>query len=305
MFTKIVATDLLQLCAAHRPRLRATALAVAVGTIFCAPASADEMPRDARWFVDLIRDNNGKSFCILETEKMADVAGAVKRLADSHHLGDAVTTPQTIQILAEAYPCSKSANARNVEVPPKGEFAAIVTKPTIDIMRTLVGTKGIENDSLIVKIKANAGDYQPPVFFALAQLLFKRGEVDDAIFWFNAGRLRGNFDALRCADVSARGAISVLISQMPDDLRKAQFADIGRLKNTVANVVQWDEATPHNYDQRWINLHGMGAMRKGLGDVTQNDEPLSLPKESWDTLAKQSREDFRQGFEKAITELKK
>ena len=86
------------------------------------------------------------------------------------------------------------------------------------------------------------------------------------LFWLNAGRVRGMFDAARCTDISARSAVSLLISQMPRELIKAQFDDSDRMKETLERVLQWDEKrTPDTYDHRWINLHGMDSMTASLG----------------------------------------
>ena len=182
---------------------------------------------------------------------------------------------------------------KTVVVPPTGEYGTIDTTQTIALMRTLGATSGHENDALVDGIKARADTHPPPVFFALAQLLYQRGDLDDSIFWFNAGRLRASYDAMRCADISARSAVPALVMQIPVELRKAQFGDPDKLRTIITKVIAWDEATPHNYDHRWINLHGLQAFGGGTA-------PLSVPQDKWDGLARQVREDYRKGLEEAI-----
>jgi hypothetical protein len=275
-------------------------LLTAVECIAPSVVVAAESANEAQWFAGVINTYNNKSFCVPAAMQLLDVAKALQQYTQSHQASDTLTTPQTVQILAQLYPCQASSPAKNVMVMPTGEYATIDTRQSIALMRTLGATSGHENDSIVDNIKAHADAHPPPVLFAMARLLYQRGDVEDAIFWFNAGRLRGNFDALRCTDISARSAIPALVAQTPVELRKAQFADVQRLRAIVAKAISWDEATPHNYDQRWINPHGMEAMKKGLGDTNPSSSPLSVPQEKWDGLAKQAREDYRKGLEEAI-----
>lgn len=275
-------------------------LLTAAESIAPSVVAAAEPVNQGQWFAGVIKTYNNRSFCVPGTMHLLDVAKALQQYAQSHQASDTLTTPQTVQILAQLYPCQASSPAKNVVVLPTGEYATIDTRQAVALMRTLAATSGHENDSTVENIKAHSDAYPPPVFFALARLLYQRGDVDDAIFWFNAGRVRGNFDALRCTDISARSAIPALVAQIPMELRKAQFADTQKLRAIVAKAMSWDEATPHNYDQRWINLHGMEAMKKGLGDTGPSSSPLSVPQESWDGLARQAREDYRKGLEEAI-----
>jgi WD40 repeat protein len=193
----------------------------------------------------------------------------------------------------------------NVTIVPKGEYAAIDTKPIEATMLKLRNTVGHENDDLIHDIEQHSDKYAPPVFFVLADLLYRQGNLPDAIFWFNAGRLRAEFDAARCADVSARDAVSVLVMETPVDLRKAQFNNVDQLRSIIQKVIQWDATTPYNYDYRWINLHGMNAMESGLGQTVASSQPLSLPESTWTGLAKKNREDYAKGLEEAVAQVEK
>jgi hypothetical protein len=83
---------------------------------------------------------------------------------------------------------------------PTGEYASINMKPMITILQKLQSTSGHENDALLEDIEQNAGNYVPPVLMALGVIRFRQSKIEDAIFWFNAGRLRAMFDAARCTD---------------------------------------------------------------------------------------------------------
>ena len=213
-----------------------------------------------------------------------------------------LTAPIAIQILAQLYPCKDSSTtAANAGVPKTGEDTAPVGMETIDVMRTLQKTTGHENDDVLEKIRTHADAYPPPVLFGLARVLYRRGDVDEGIFWFNAGRLRGNFDAWRSTDVvSARATMVAMSREMPIELRKAQFADLQKLRGIVTKVIAWDETTPRNYDRRWIDFHGVAANKSGPGTGKPPVSPGTIAPEKWDELAKQVREEYRKDLEVSI-----
>jgi hypothetical protein len=260
-----------------------------------APTSAGQ------WFVGVITTYNNKSFCIPGTVRVVDVAQAVAQYTRSHQASGQLTAPRAIEILAQLYPCNGVSTADNAAVPKPDEAAAPVGMQTIDVMRTLQNTSGHENDGVLDQIKRHSDSYPPPVLFGLARVLYRQGDVDGAIFWFNAGRLRGNFDAWRSTDVvGGRAAMIALSRQMPIELRKAQFADLPKLRGIVSKVIAWDETTPRNYDRRWIDFHGVVADKTGPGDGKPPVAAATIAPEKWDDLAKQVREEYRQDLEKSI-----
>ncbi|WP_079214552.1 hypothetical protein [Herbaspirillum robiniae] len=129
-------------------------------------------------------------------------------------------------------------------------------------------------------------------------MLYQQGKTDEAIFWLSAARLRANYDALRCADASARPAARAIMSVVPRELLRTQFDDLPKLRRIVDEVVRWDEATPHNYDQRWINLHGDETDAGAAGNA-----PQSLPHGEWPALAAKARADYVASLDAAIREI--
>jgi hypothetical protein len=84
------------------------------------------------------------------------------------------------------------------------------------------------------------------------------------------------------------------------------FQDVGKLDALITRVVEFDRKTPHNYDHRWINLHGMDAMIMSLSpDASPTASPLSLPAEQWDAIAEKTRTDYLSGFHDALKSLPK
>jgi len=196
---------------------------------------------------------------------------------------------------------------QTIMVQPKGVFARIDTSRTRKAIEDMASKDHRRASRAIEKIIADPGKFQPPAFFALAASLYKEGRAEEAIFWLNAGRVRARFDANRCADASARQAVRVLSMQIPADLIKEQFKDLDHLRSLVVKAIEWDRATPYDYDHRWINLHGMGAMMSGLEDEAGKDrEPVetSLPEEQWPAIVEQTREEYLRGFDEVIAELR-
>lgn len=199
------------------------------------------------------------------------------------------------------------ANAESIPVAPNGEYAQINTRKGIDAIQTLIKGSAAEKQEVIARVTAQPQNFEPPVFYALAQALFQSGKKDEAAFWFYAGQLRGRFDANRCADISARQAVTVLNQTYGTPINQYTFQDIPKLEALVLKVIAWDKSTPYNYDHRWINLHGMNAMISGLSpkDASVQTAAVSLPKEQWPAIAEKTRNDYLSAFKQAMESLKK
>lgn len=193
-----------------------------------------------------------------------------------------------------------TANQVNIKVHPQGEYATVDNKPIAQTIHLLATTTGDQSDALIAQIESHSGDYAPPVLFMLSVVLYQHRFLDDATFWYNAARVRASFDAARCADVTARGAVMKLMSQVPVPLRRAQFDDTEKLHDIAQRAVKWDETTPYHYDYRWINLSGMNAVASGMGNTDVLNRPMTLPQEQWVALATRVRLEYLASMEIAI-----
>ncbi len=194
--------------------------------------------------------------------------------------------------------------ADTIVVAPAGEYAPIDTRlarATIEILQK--GTAK-EKQKAIEEVQAHPENYAPPVFYLLSAVLLDSGKKDEAAFWFYAGQLRARFDANRCADESAAGAVGILNDEFGPAINSYTFRDIPKLEALIPKVVEWDRKTPHNYDRRWINLHGMGATISGLSGGQKGEQPLSLPEEKWDEIAENTRTNYLEDFKEAMVRLK-
>jgi hypothetical protein len=214
------------------------------------------------------------------------------------------TAPAPLAAQAAAKP-----PGRQAPIPATGEYASIDVRLLNDSVRILETGDASARKAKAVEISASPEQFAPPVFYSLSNVLFEEGQKDEAMFWFYAGQLRAGFDAMRCTDVSARQAVDVLNQRYGPPINKYAFQDLDKLEAVVQKAVEWDRETPHEYDQRWINLHGMGAVRAGMqrnsGNVRRaSPRPLSVDEGRWERLAEQRRVEYLKGFHEALAELK-
>ena len=197
-------------------------------------------------------------------------------------------------------PAAVPAQTRTLE--PSGEYANIDTRVAREAIEALSSGAPDRQARTIAAVTAAPEKYAPPVFYALSRTLFEQDKKDEAAFWFYAGQLRARFDANRCADASARQAVSVLNREYGGPVNKHAMQDLAKLEKIVGRAVAWDRATAHDYDHRWINLHGMGAVLSAKEGA--KPAPLSLPQQDWPAIADKTRRDYLSGFRKAMERMK-
>lgn len=185
----------------------------------------------------------------------------------------------------------------------KGVYAEIDTTQSKEAIISLSNKREEKVANTISAIKANPENYAPPVLYELSRTLFSLDQKDEASFWYYAGQLRARFDANRCADISARQAVAVLNQEYGTPINQYAFQDLNKLESLIHRVVEWDRSTPHNYDHRWINLHGLEATLSAMGEESDN-KPLSLPAEQWETIAENTRKKHLENLEEVLLQAK-
>jgi hypothetical protein len=193
--------------------------------------------------------------------------------------------------------------SEEIVLPRKGEYKNIDVKLQNDAIDTLIRGSQKDKEYTTNLIMTSPEKYAPPVFYVLSSVLFHENKKDEAAFWFYAGQLRGRFDANRCADISAREAIAVLNQKYGPEINQYTFQDLPKLKALVPKVVEWDKKTPHKYDHRWINLHGMDAVNASLDNSEGKRDVMSLPKDEWDKIAEKTRANYLSSFNEMMEQL--
>lgn len=265
-----------------------------------ASVSTAAVPNETQQFLALVTTYRGKAFCAPSTATIGDAIKVVSQSVKSHpEWQGRYSDQQALQALADAYPCTVSLDTpisqlggRKLLTTPGGEYATIDTKPDIAIIQQLRTGVPTENADLAAQVTRASGHYSPPVLFALAEWYYKRGQIDDALFWLNAAGLRGLFDAKICTDTSAQSAIAELSQTMPPDLFRQQWQDPARIKRIVDRVIDWDTKTTADYDHRWISLHGLKAVNSGLG-LSIAPGALTLPQAQWHDIGEKNRQNYR------------
>ena len=209
---------------------------------------------------------------------------------------------------AASQPEEKIGHLEKVSLSADNPYAKIDLKDNNEAMDVLIGSDPELKAAKADEVLAHPEKYNPPVLYMLSYVLFQQGRKDEAMFWFYAGQLRGRFDANRCADISARSAVAALNQKIGPYVNPYAFQDIDKLKATVAKVMEWDKATPHLYDHRWVNLHGMESMNwalKSLGGAKLDPAPvMSLPESEWEDIHRKTQEEYMSGFKEALEILK-
>ncbi len=145
------------------------------------------------------------------------------------------------------------------------------------------------------RILNNPNFYNPPVLYAVSHELFIQDKKDEAMYWFYIAQLRARYDSNLCLDDSAKQAVSILNNYYGPDINKYAFLDIEKLEKTVAKVVDFVKTNDVNYDQRWINLHGMGAVLTNFDGQTESKE-ISEPKEKWLAIKAKTIDEYYNAF---------
>lgn len=156
---------------------------------------------------------------------------------------------------------------------------------------------GVRPEGLFKHILAHPENYSPAVMLVLADKLYEADRRTEAMFWHYAGLLRGQYDANRCADESVQAALDIMARKFGAGIRRYAREQLPTFRQIIAHVIQFEYDTPHKYDHRWINLHGMQAARAVKaaqnGISLRDDRPLSVPQDDWPRIHRATVEAYR------------
>ena len=211
-----------------------------------------------------------------------------------------------VTVLAQAHtlePLPAGISSGQVLV-PQGVYAHIETRQTQEMLQLLSQGTAVQQQVALDRVRAAPERFQPPVLYAMSQVLFKAKLFNEAAFWFYAGQLRARFDANRCADPTARQAVDALNQTYGAPINRYLFQDLDQAEDLISNVVAWDRKTPYDYDPHWINLHGMQAVQAARDPQSagaRTAASLSQPPSEWAAIAERTRAKYLKSFQDAIT----
>ena len=186
-------------------------------------------------------------------------------------------------------------------VPLKGVYKEINTTREMKAISTFMKGTDEQKEQLANSIQEHPERYAPAVFFHLSRYLFEQEEEDDAIFWLYAARVRTWYDIKRCTDQSVGDSVEVLNGQLPPLLRLIQFEDLANAKRLMKKAIAWDRKTPHEYDARWIALHGIRASLPAAAGGKEST--LTVPAEQWEDLAEKNRKEYHKDWLESLQTL--
>jgi hypothetical protein len=159
---------------------------------------------------------------------------------------------------------------------PRGVYAGINLQPAQQMLQRLQSAAGGTRRPAMREVIKDAGAHIPPVLYALANALAE-DDPDDAVFWYQVGRIRAVYDSLRCKDATARAGVVVIGRGLSVRLRHSMFYQRNQLVDIAQKAIEWDKKNPRGYDQRWIALYGKVA----AGSPGTDPNEVFVPESEW------------------------
>jgi len=165
----------------------------------------------------------------------------------------------------------------------RGAYASIDMRGTDELLGRLRQAYGSDKRVAMREVAGRPAIVMPPVFYALGSALAEE-RPEDAVYWYQCGRIRAVYDALRCRDKTARNALNIVRRLLSPELQKEMFYRRDRLVRLAEKAVAWDLDTPRSYDQRWPALYGDAAK------TSDGSEDLQVPESEWPEVLKHVHE---------------
>lgn len=191
------------------------------------------------------------------------------------------------------------APAATLAANPRGVYATIDLRRSDEMVRRLGVPYGSDRRAAIKGVVNDPSAYMPPVLYALANAL-SEDHSEEAIFWYQVGRMRAVYDSLRCKDYSARGGVTVIGQTLNLELRRSMFYRRDRLVGIAQRAIDWDTKNPPKYDHRWISLYGKVA---ATSDGANPDE-VTVPESEWPAILKRVHDTHLKSVEDFANEKK-
>jgi hypothetical protein len=179
-----------------------------------------------------------------------------------------------------------------IEVKPTGIYATIDDDRQNQMMQRLYdpATRATAVDTIF----NNITDYNPPVMYLFSQALYLNGEKQPAVEWYLYAQLNALYDANRCADNSAKQAVTILESKTFPVLKDYILQHKESYVQTVDKVILLFSKLAPTYDHRWINLHGINSFTGVFDDKPDTTAVLSVDRLLWPKIKEETIQQFRE-----------
>lgn len=152
-----------------------------------------------------------------------------------------------------------------------------------------------ENGKIIPQLVANSNVLPPPYLYELSRRLWPT-DKSASMEWLAIGMARARYDALRCADKTARQGIQFLPMIAPDVIKgleqdRKAFGEAGKHALTKSDLFV-DAVSP-----MWICMHGMGAINSALQGKKLAESEWLVPASEWAALREGVYKDLSRYFD--------
>jgi len=187
--------------------------------------------------------------------------------------------------------------AETIVVPTVGQYSTIDTSIDIQLIEDLKSADSTKKEKALKEIIDNLNKHNPVVACLAGNIIFKEKDKFTGLRLYFIGRLRVTYDILRCADKTVQDTLQVIDEMFGPDFLNYINSNEPDYKRANIEAIDFFESNDELYDQRWINLRGMAAVREGVsGKPSEN--PLSVPKLEWQEIKKKIVESYRKTFPK-------
>lgn len=189
--------------------------------------------------------------------------------------------------------------SETVVVAPTGVYKEIDTSADNLLIQRLNSENTAVSKNAFDSVMTSLDSHNPIVLCVAGRYQFLGGAPFQGIKLYLIGRLRVIYDTRRCTDPTVGDTVQVLDQQLFPTFQ--EWVNSNKAEYIKANLeaISYFASHHENYDQRWINLRGMGAIQEGMGGEPKNN-PLSLPEFDWARIKTElvtRQMDFFQNYE--------
>jgi hypothetical protein len=178
--------------------------------------------KDAIWFVNLLKKNNGKYFCVPSEKTIKEISQSLVNYSQSQNLPDVTYGDQpTIERLAAIYPCNSSdavTGRPNIITEKKGKITSMRTEGSLESKQD-VGCHPVS------ELK---NTYTPADLYRGVVQCIALGQYTVGAEMYMLGNMYGLFDAERVADRTAAQGIIVLQMEAFSNIDKQKINKINK-----------------------------------------------------------------------------
>lgn len=177
-----------------------------------------------------------------------------------------------------------------IDLTPKGVYAEIEIAKQKEMIDLLI--KPSTRLAAIDTVFNNISKYNPAVFYVMSQVLFVEGEKQNAVDWYLFAQISAMYDVNRSIDKSVKQNIGILETRFRPLFKTYISEHKQEYMQSIDKAVKLFKLIPQDYDIRWINLSGTGAVIASLEKDVDVNKKLTVIKDKWPAIKASTIKDF-------------